>query len=236
MKKAHTGRYSRQYLQDAPRLGAIGITRRRYDETVTPLPPDRTGLHSCAPVPHAGRDIVSARPIPSPALPHAQQLTLPGRTLAPADPTGRYGGKALPLRPASCVLKLRLLAEALTQDIADRLGLHLVQATQADHDIGYRDGLEALKVAREIALWFHRSFGTAPEFTPCPFVLPDDPCQNLVSLQQQIATTLAKPFSKSTTQWICTPRCKRSTPCSRWSTMPLPTTTVPSSSTNCWVA
>ena len=90
-----------------------------------------------------------------------------------------------------------------------------MQATQADHDIGYRDGLEALKVAREIALWFHRSFGTAPEFTPCPFVLPDDPCQNLVSLQQQIATTLAKPFSKSTTQWICTPRCMRSTPCSR---------------------
>ena len=44
MKKAHTGRYSRQCLQDAPRLGAIGITRRRYDETVTPLP---IGSGSC---------------------------------------------------------------------------------------------------------------------------------------------------------------------------------------------
>ena len=71
MKKAHTGRYSRQCLQDAPRLGAIGITRRRYDETVTPLPPERTGLH-------------------------------------------------------------------------------LVQATQADHDIGYRDGLQAVNTIQPL--------------------------------------------------------------------------------------
>ncbi|RVU45126.1 type I restriction-modification system endonuclease [Rubrivivax rivuli] len=123
--------------------------------------------------------------------------------------------------PASCVLKLRLLAEALTQDMAARVGVQLVQPTQAEllravdarlgldprvrqlfdllrrtgnaaaheaaHGIGFREGLEALKVAREIAVWFHRTFGRNQDFKPGPFVLSDDPSQKLVQLQQQIA-------------------------------------------------
>ncbi|MET3480308.1 type I restriction-modification system endonuclease [Variovorax atrisoli] len=126
-----------------------------------------------------------------------------------------------PYDPASCVLKLRLLAEALTQDIAARLGITLAQPNQAellravdarlgmdaqvrqlfhllrrtgnlaaheaDHGIGYREGLEALKVARQIAVWFHRSFGRDAAFKPGPFQLPDDPSQKLLALQQQIA-------------------------------------------------
>lgn len=133
---------------------------------------------------------------------------------------GATAEKLYPFDPASCVLKLRLLAEALTQEIASRIGLRLVQATQAellravdqrmgldpqvrqmfhflrhrgnaaahqaDHGIGYREGLEALKVAREMALWFHRSFGAAPDFKPGSFLLPEDPGQNLVALQRQI--------------------------------------------------
>jgi type I restriction enzyme R subunit len=101
---------------------------------------------------------------------------------------GRTAEVVYPFDPASCVLKLRLLAEALTQEVASRIGLRLVQATQAellravdqrlrldpqvrqmfqllrtrgndaahqiDHHIGYKEGLEALKVAREVALWF----------------------------------------------------------------------------------
>ncbi|MDI4634708.1 type I restriction-modification system endonuclease [Pelomonas sp. V22] len=134
---------------------------------------------------------------------------------------GATAERLYPFDPASCILKLRLLAEALTQEIAARVGVRLQQPTQAellravdhrlgmdpqvrqmfhllrqrgntaahqiDHDIGYREGLEALKIAREIAVWFHRSFGNKPEFKPGPFVLPDDPSQKLVSLQQQIA-------------------------------------------------
>ena len=60
-------------------------------------------------------------------------------------------------------------------------------AHQVDHRIGYREGLEALKVAREIALWFHRSFGSDADFKPGPFILPDDPSQRLLTLQQQVA-------------------------------------------------
>ena len=134
---------------------------------------------------------------------------------------GATAEKLYPFDPASCVLKLRLLAETLTQEVASRIGLRLIQPTQAellravdqrlgldaqvrqmfhllrqrgneaahqvDHRIGYREGMEALKVAREVALWFHRSFGAAPDFKPGPFVLPDDPSQRLADLQQQVA-------------------------------------------------
>ncbi len=133
---------------------------------------------------------------------------------------GATAEKLYPFDPASCVLKLRLLAETLTQQVASRIGLRLIQPTQAellravdqrlgldsqvrqmfhllrnrgneaahqvDHRIGYREGMEALKVAREVALWFHRSFGSVPDFKPGPFVLPDDPSQKLAALQQQI--------------------------------------------------
>jgi type I restriction enzyme R subunit len=134
---------------------------------------------------------------------------------------GQTAEKLYPFDPSSCVLKLRLLAESLTQEMAARLGIRLIQPTQAEllravdsqlnmdpqvrqmfnllrhrgnaaahqvqHDIGYREGLEALKVAREVAIWFHRTFGDQPNFKPGPFVLPDDPSQKLVGLQQQIA-------------------------------------------------
>ncbi len=134
---------------------------------------------------------------------------------------GATAERLFPFDPASCVLKLRLLAEAITQDIAARLGIALLQpgqaellravdvrlgmdaqvrqlfhllrrtgnlaAHEADHGIGYREGIEALKVARQIAVWFHRSFGRNPDFKPGPFQLPDDPSQKLLALQQQIA-------------------------------------------------
>lgn len=133
---------------------------------------------------------------------------------------GATAERLYPFDPSSCVLKLRLLAEAITQDIAARLGVTLIQPTQAEllravdarlgmdaqvrqlfhllrrtgnaaahevqHGIGYREGLEALRVARELAVWFHRSFGSNPKFQPGPFQLPDDPSQKLAALQQQL--------------------------------------------------
>ena len=134
---------------------------------------------------------------------------------------GQTAEKLYPFDPSSCVLKLRLLAESLTQEMASRLDIRLVQPTQAEllravdnrlgldpqvrqmfhllrqrgnvaahevrHDIGYREGLEALKVAREVAVWFHRTFGHQPDFKPGPFVLPSDDSQKLLDLQKQIA-------------------------------------------------
>lgn len=139
---------------------------------------------------------------------------------------GLTAEKLFPFDPASAVLKLRLLAEALTQEMASRLGVNLIQPTQAEllravdnklgldpqirqmfhllrtrgntaahqiaHDIGHREGLEALKVAREISVWFHRTFGDQPNFKPGAFVLPDDPSQKLFLLQQQAETLRAE--------------------------------------------
>lgn len=139
---------------------------------------------------------------------------------------GATAERLFPFDPASAVLKLRLLGEAITQDIAARIGVQLQQPTQAEllravdsrlgldqqvrqmfhllrqrgnaaahqieHSIGYREGLEALKVTRELAIWFHRTFGSTPNFRPGPFVLPDDPSQRLVDLESQAAELTAQ--------------------------------------------
>lgn len=146
---------------------------------------------------------------------------------------GATAERLYPFDPASCVLKLRLLAESLTQEVASRIGLRLQQPTQAEllravdqrlgldaqvrqmfhllrvrgneaahqaaHGIGYREGIQALKVAREVALWFHRSFGSEPDFKPGPFILPDDPSQKLAELQQQVSA-LAKDLHYAQTE------------------------------------
>lgn len=134
---------------------------------------------------------------------------------------GATAERLFPYDPASSVLKLRLLTEALTQEMANRIGIQLQQPTQAelfravdsrlaldpqvrqmfhllrqqgnaaahriDHEIGFREGLESLKMARELAVWFHRSFGSEPHFKPGAFVLPDNPSQKLATLSQQIS-------------------------------------------------
>jgi type I restriction enzyme R subunit len=136
--------------------------------------------------------------------------------------------------PASCVLKLRLLAEALTREMAAIVGVQMVGPTHAellravetrlgmdarvrqlfhllrrtgnqaahelDHGIGYREGLEALRVAREVSIWFHRSFGGDPDFKPGPFVMPDDPSRELATLQQQIAQLRSQLTDSQTAQ------------------------------------
>lgn len=133
---------------------------------------------------------------------------------------GATAERIFPFDPSSCVVKLRLLAEALAQEIAARVGVppqqtqsdliraidgrfnldaqvrqlfHLLRRTgnaaahEIEQRIGYREGIEALKVAREIAVWFHRTFGKQADFKPGPFLLPDDPSRKLLDLQQQIS-------------------------------------------------
>ncbi|MBK6854242.1 MAG: hypothetical protein IPG93_22330 [Burkholderiales bacterium] len=45
---------------------------------------------------------------------------------------GATAERVFPFDPANCVLKLRLLAEALTKEIAARMGVTLLQPTQAE--------------------------------------------------------------------------------------------------------
>jgi type I restriction enzyme R subunit len=40
---------------------------------------------------------------------------------------------------------------------------------------GHREALHCLKLARELGIWFHRSFGGGQKFSPGPFLPPGDP-------------------------------------------------------------
>lgn len=52
----------------------------------------------------------------------------------------------------------------------------------------HKEALAGLKVGRDLAVWFHRTFGSGGEsFTPGPFVTPKDPSEELSALQDQIA-------------------------------------------------
>ncbi len=46
--------------------------------------------------------------------------------------------------------------------------------------------LTALKVARSAAIWFHRTYGNAPTFTPGPFVPPAPPVDATAALQEEV--------------------------------------------------
>jgi len=52
-----------------------------------------------------------------------------------------------------------------------------IVGNRATHDDrgDHREALNALKIARQLAIWFHRAFGDDPQFAPGPFVPPRTP-------------------------------------------------------------
>ncbi|MBW3164590.1 type I restriction-modification system endonuclease [Ferrimonas balearica] len=51
----------------------------------------------------------------------------------------------------------------------------------------HREAISGLRLARELAVWFHRSFGSAGDkFNPGPFVAPPDPSAELRNLQVEL--------------------------------------------------
>lgn len=134
---------------------------------------------------------------------------------------GSVAERVFPIDPRSCVVKMRLLAEDMAQDMAIQVGiqpsafdsqlalvrelenrlrldakvrdmLHLLRkrgneaAHQADAPIGFTEGLEVLKIGRELALWYHRTFDNQPDYRPGPFIPPDNPSRKLSELQKQV--------------------------------------------------
>ncbi|MGY3041389.1 type I restriction enzyme R subunit [Rhodanobacter sp. TND4EL1] len=64
-----------------------------------------------------------------------------------------------------------------------------VEGNKATHEFStrHREAMDGLKVARELAIWYHRSFGKAgSDFKPGPFVAPRDPSEGLRELKAQI--------------------------------------------------
>jgi type I restriction enzyme R subunit len=65
------------------------------------------------------------------------------------------------------------------------LAAHEVRGTHAD-------ALTTLKVARQLAVWFHRTYGKQPSFNPGAFVPPPDPVDATASLRADIAALRQK--------------------------------------------
>lgn len=63
-----------------------------------------------------------------------------------------------------------------------RAGNAAVHEGKGDH----REALHQLKVARELAVWFVRSFAKAPKFNPGPFVPPPDPKKADAALREEL--------------------------------------------------
>ena len=87
---------------------------------------------------------------------------------------------------------VRELENRLRLDTKVRDMLHLLRkrgneaAHQADAPIGFTEGLEVLKIGRELALWYHRTFDNQPDYRPGPFIPPDNPSRKLSELQKQV--------------------------------------------------
>ena len=59
----------------------------------------------------------------------------------------------------------------------------------AVHDAigGHAEALTSLKFARQLSIWFHRTYGREPSFNPGPFNPPPEPIDATVSLKEEIA-------------------------------------------------
>jgi len=65
-----------------------------------------------------------------------------------------------------------------------------VEGNRATHQFKtqHKEAINGLVVARDLSIWFHRSFGKAgAQFKPGPFVPPTDPSEQLRQLQLEIA-------------------------------------------------
>lgn len=58
----------------------------------------------------------------------------------------------------------------------------------AVHDAkgGHADALASLKFARQLGVWFHRTYGRQPNFNPGPFVPPPEPIDATAGLKEEI--------------------------------------------------
>ena len=63
-----------------------------------------------------------------------------------------------------------------------RSGNEAVHGTKADH----REALHQLKMARELGIWFQRTFGNDRAFDPGPFVPPPDPAKEDATVRAEL--------------------------------------------------
>jgi type I restriction enzyme R subunit len=84
----------------------------------------------------------------------------------------------------------RLKFDRVLPDEAGNLFHHIRSVgNRATHDNegDHAQALTALKMARELGIWFHRTFGAKKAFSPGPFVPPADPSAATKVLSEELA-------------------------------------------------
>jgi type I restriction enzyme, R subunit len=82
----------------------------------------------------------------------------------------------------------------IPSDVADLFHtLRRVGNTAAHENEGsHAEALEALKLARQLGIWFHRTYGKQPRFRAGPFAPPPEPVDATVALREEIAALQRK--------------------------------------------
>lgn len=78
----------------------------------------------------------------------------------------------------------------LEREVMDLFHDLRISGNAATHEFetSYREAMDGLRAARNLAIWFHRTFGkNGDKFKPGSIVLPQDPAENLRSLLSEIA-------------------------------------------------
>ncbi len=80
------------------------------------------------------------------------------------------------------------LANLLPPEIANLFHLLRLAGNKANHAGAddYAEALTGLRIARNLAIWFHRTFGSDASFTPGPFLPPPDPVAAGAELQKEL--------------------------------------------------
>lgn len=99
----------------------------------------------------------------------------------------RYGLLTTPDEPQADLLRRLKLDAGLPRDVLD-IFHHLRKTGNAAahaHVGTHRDALAGLKLARQLAIWFHRTFAD-PGFKPGPFLPPPDPAVGASDLHAEL--------------------------------------------------
>lgn len=97
------------------------------------------------------------------------------------------------------ILRRLSFERVLPQEVADLFHAIRKVGNVAAHEIKgtHGDALTALKFARSLGIWFHRTYARQPGFNPGPFVPPPEPIdaaaalrEEIVALRQQVAASM----------------------------------------------
>ena len=92
------------------------------------------------------------------------------------DVAARCGVFTSPDEPQVDLLRRLKVAGVVPIQVIDLFHHVRIAGNRANHahEDDLNTALNALKIARQLAIWFHRSFGKAQNFVAGPFVPPDD--------------------------------------------------------------